>query len=93
MELDTIIPGQLITDSLQSVPLFVYTYDNENILDIYAYFLDTVRLDVNETGHLADLVFKPLESGSDSIYYDINELVSVLFRIQQRSSGFSTFNG
>lgn len=73
MELDTIIPGQLITDSLQSVPLFVYTYDNENTLDIYAYFLDTVRLDVNETGHLADLVFKPLESGSDSIYYDINE--------------------
>ncbi len=73
MELDTIIPGQLITDSLQSVPLFVYTYDNENILDIYAYFLDTVRLDVNETGHLADLIFKPLESGSDSIYYDLNE--------------------
>ena len=75
MELDTIIPGQLITDSLQSVPLFTYTYDNENILDIYAYFLDTVRLDVNETGHLADLVFKPLESGYDSIYYDINECI------------------
>lgn len=77
MELDTVIPGKIITDSLKSVPLFTYTYNNENIVDIYAYFLDTVRLDINGTGHLADLIFNPLESGDDSISYDINGCIVI----------------
>lgn len=73
IELDTILPGQFITDTSQSTPLFTYTYDDGNFVDIYAYFLGTTKLDIDGTGHLADLVFSPLATGSDSINYDMSE--------------------
>ena len=73
IELDTILPGLFITDTNKSTPLFTYTYNNENTVDIYTYFLDTLKLDINGTGHLADLIFNPVSSGSDSIYYNLGE--------------------
>ena len=73
IELDTIFPGQFITDTSQSTPLFTYTYDDGNSVDIYAYFLGATKLDIDGTGHLADLVFSPLATGSDSINYDMSE--------------------
>ncbi len=72
IELDTIFPGQFITDTSQSTPLFAYTYEDGNIIDIYAYFLGTTKLDLEGTGHLADLIFNPLTTGSDSIHYDLS---------------------
>ena len=76
MELDTIVPGIFITDTSQSTPLFTYTYDDD-IVDIYAYFLGTVKLDLEGTGHLADLIFNPLTTGNDSIGYNLNECVII----------------
>ena len=71
MQLDTIIPGLFITDTNQSTPLFTYTYNNNATIDIYTYFLDTVKLDIEGTGHIADILFTPLIVGSDSIYYNL----------------------
>jgi len=76
MELDTIVPGIFITDTSQSTPLFTYTYD-DNIVDLYAYFLGTVKLDLEGTGHLADLIFNPLTGGNDSIHYNLSECIIV----------------
>ncbi|GIS53027.1 hypothetical protein Ct9H90mP29_00690 [bacterium] len=73
IELDTILPGLFITDTNKSTPLFTYTYNNESTVDIYTYFLDTLKQDINGTGHLADLIFNPVSSGSDSIYYNLGE--------------------
>ena len=73
IELDTILPGQFITDTSQSTPLFTYNYEDGNTVDIYAYFLGTTKLNLDGTGHLANLVFNPLATGSDSIHYDLSE--------------------
>ena len=73
LELDTIKPGLFITDTNNSTPLFTYTYDSINTIDIYAYFLDTLKKDLEGTGHLADLVFNPIEVGSDSVFYNLDE--------------------
>ena len=43
LKLDTILPGLFITDTNQSIPLFTYTYDGSNQVDIYTYFLDTLK--------------------------------------------------
>ena len=72
LELDTIKPGLFITDTSSSMPLFTYTFDSVNTIDIYAYFLDTLKTELEGTGHLADLVFNPTSNGSDSISYDLN---------------------
>ena len=72
LELDTIKPGLFITDTSKATPLFTYSYDGENIIDIYAYFLDTLKTDLLGTGHLADLVFNPTNTGSDSVSYHLN---------------------
>ena len=53
------------------MPLFTYTFDSVNTIDIYAYFLDTLKTDLLGTGHLADLVFNPTSTGSDSVSYDL----------------------
>ena len=53
--------------------MFTYTYNGNNLVDIYAYFLGTTKLDLDGTGHLADLIFNPLIDGTDSIYYNLNE--------------------
>ena len=73
LELDTIKPGLFITDTSNATPLFTYTYDSINTIDIYAYFLDTLKKDLEGTGHLADLVFNPIEVGSDSVFYNLDE--------------------
>ena len=72
LELDTIKPGLFITDTSSSMPLFTYTFDSVNTIDIYAYFLDTLKADLEGTGHLADLVFNPTSTGSDSVSYQLN---------------------
>jgi hypothetical protein len=72
LELDTIKPGLFITDTSNSMPLFTYTFDSVNTIDIYAYFLDTVETYLLGTGHLADLVFNPTSTGSDSVSYHLN---------------------
>tara|TARA_B100001250_G_C19688900_1_gene739342 strand:- start:409 stop:972 length:564 start_codon:yes stop_codon:yes gene_type:complete len=72
LELDTIKPGLFITDTSNSMPLFTYTFDSVNTIDIYAYFLDTLKTDLIGTGHLADLVFNPTNTGSDSVRYHLN---------------------
>ena len=72
LELDTVKPGLFITDTSNSMPLFTYTFDSINTIDIYAYFLDTLKLDLKGTGHLADLVFNPTSTGSDSVSYQLN---------------------
>ena len=77
IELDTIVPGLFITDTSQSTPLFTYTYNGNNTVDLYAYFLGTTKLDIEGTGHLADLIFNPLTSGNDSIFYNLDECVMI----------------
>ena len=77
IELDTILPGLFLTDTSQSTPLFTYTYNGNNLVDIYAYFLGTTKLDLDGTGHLADLIFNPLTDGTDSIYYNLNECILI----------------
>ena len=72
LALDTINPGLLITDSSQATPLFTYSFDGMNIIDIYTYFLDTLKLDQEGTGHLANLIFNPIGSGNDSIRYHLD---------------------
>ena len=77
LELDTVKPGLFITDTSNSMPLFTYTFDSVNTIDIYAYFLDTyfldtLKTDLEGTGHLADLVFYPTSTGSDSVSYQLN---------------------
>ena len=72
LELDTIKPGLFITDTSNATPLFTYTYDSINTIDIYAYFLDTLKKDLVGTGHLADLVFNPVGVGSDSVFYNLD---------------------
>ena len=72
LELDTIKPGLFITDTSNATPLFTYTFDSLNTIDIYAYFLDTLKKDLEGTGHLADLVFNPTSTGSDSVSYHLN---------------------
>ena len=73
LELDTIKPGLFITDTSNTTPLFTYTYDTIDTIDIYAYFLDTLKKDLVGTGHLADLVFNPVGIGSDSIFYNLDK--------------------
>ncbi len=73
LELDTIKPGLFITDTSNATPLFTYTYDSINTIDIYAYFLDTLKKDLEGTGHLADLVFNSIGVGSDSVFYNLDE--------------------
>ena len=72
LELDTITPGLFITDTLKSTPLFTFTFDGTNTVDIFAYFLDTLKTDLLGTGHIADLVFNPIGTGSDSIRYNLS---------------------
>ena len=72
LELDTIIPGLFITDTNKSVPLFNYIYD-ESKIDIYTYFLDTLKLNIEGTGHIASLVFKSITTGTDSVHYNLEQ--------------------
>ena len=73
LDLDTIKPGQFITDTSNATPLFTHTFDSINTIDIYAYFLVTLKKDLEGTGHLADLVFNPVGVGSDSVFYNLDK--------------------
>ena len=80
LDLDTILPGLLMTDTNQSTPLFNYLYDEgSSIVDIYAYFLDTVKQSLEATGHIANIKFKSNSTGSDSIYYNMSECEVINF--------------
>ena len=71
LDLDTLRPGYFISDTNQATPLFTYNYNGENIIDIYAYFLDTLKLELTGTGHLADIIFLAASTGIDSIKYNL----------------------
>ena len=73
LELDTIKPGLFITDTSNSTPLFTYTFDGSNRIDIYAYFLSETKLNIKGTGHIADIIFNSKSAGTDSIYYDLDD--------------------
>ncbi len=83
LQLDTILPGLFITDTNKSTPLFTYTYNNFNEIDIYTYFLDTLKRDIEGTGHIADIIFNPLGSGSDSIYYNLQNCLIIDYEENQ----------
>ncbi len=69
-----------MTDTNQSTPLFNYLYNEESsIVDIYAYFLDTVKQSLEATGHIANIKFKSNSTGSDSIYYNMSECEVINF--------------
>ena len=73
LELDTIKPGLFITDTSNSTPLFTYSFDGSNQIDIYAYFLSETKLNIEGTGHIADIIFNSISAGTDSIYYDLDD--------------------
>jgi len=73
LELDTIKPGLFITDTSTTTPLFTYSFDGDNVIDIYTYFLSETKLNIEGTGHIADIIFNSISTGSDSIYYDLDD--------------------
>jgi len=79
LKLDTITPGIFITDTNQTIPLFNYSYDGVNKIDIYAYFLDTLKYNIEGTGQIAKLVFISEAIGIDSIYYNLEECELINF--------------
>tara|TARA_B100000886_G_scaffold83427_1_gene54385 strand:+ start:554 stop:1099 length:546 start_codon:yes stop_codon:yes gene_type:complete len=72
LSLDTVFAGAFITDSSQLVPLFNYMH-NDGSIDIYAYFLDTLKLNIEGTGEIAKITFQSKSIGSDSIYYNLEQ--------------------
>ena len=42
-------------------------------IDIYAYFLDTLKLNIEGTGEIAKIIFQSKSIGSDSIYYNLEQ--------------------
>jgi len=51
--------------------LFVYSNETPGNIELFAYFLDTVKLDIEGTGHLADIIFQPLTTGTAIIEYEL----------------------
>ena len=81
LQLDTIIPGVLLTNSGANTPLFTYSIVFGQI-DIFARYLgeEGALSYVTETGHIAELYFTALNSGETLIEYDTTqcELVTPL---------------
>ena len=81
LQLDTIIPGVLLTNSGANTPLFTYSIVFGQI-DIFAWYLgeEGALSYVTETGHIAELYFTALNSGETLIEYDTTqcELVTPL---------------
>ena len=71
LALDTLKPGLFITDTNKVNPLFVYNNETPGNIELFAYFLDTVKLDIEGTGHLADIIFQPLTTGTAIIEYEL----------------------
>ena len=84
LQLDTIIPGVLLTNSGANTPLFTYSIVFGQI-DIFAWYLgeEGALSYVTETGHIAELYFTALNSGETLIEYDTTqcELVTPLDEI------------
>lgn len=72
LELDTLYPGLVFTDTSLTTPLFVWDQTPESI-DIYIYFLDTLATSLNGTGHIADIQFIGKSAGESVVEYDLNE--------------------
>ena len=81
LQLDTILPGVLLTNNGINTPLFTYTIVFGQI-DIFAWYLgeEGALSYVTETGHIAELYFTALNSGETLIEYDTTqcELVTPL---------------
>ena len=81
LQLDTIIPGVLLTNSGANTPLFTYSIVFGQI-DIFAWYLgeEGALSYVTETGQIAELYFTALNSGETLIEYDTTqcELVTPL---------------
>ena len=81
LQLDTIIPGVLLTNSGANTRLFTYSIVFGQI-DIFAWYLgeEGALSYVTETGHIAELYFTALNSGETLIEYDTTqcELVTPL---------------
>ena len=71
LALDTLKPGLFISDTSKAVPLFVYNNSTPGNIELFAFFLDTVKLNIEGTGHLADIIFQPLGAGTATIEYDL----------------------
>ena len=84
IQLDTILPGVLLTNNGANTPLFTYTVVFGTI-DIFAWYLggEGALSYVTETGHIAELYFTALNSGETLVEYDITqcELVTPLDEI------------
>ena len=48
-------------------------FNNDGSIDIYAYFLDTLKLNIEGTGEIAKIIFQSKSIGSDSIYYNLEQ--------------------
>ena len=81
IQLDTILPGVLLTNSGANTPLFTYSVFFGEI-DIFAWYLgeEGALSYVTETGHIAELYFTALNSGETLVEYDTTqcELVTPL---------------
>ena len=81
IQLDTILPGVLLTNSGANTPLFTYSVVFGEI-DIFAWYLgeEGALSYVTETGHIAELYFTALNSGETLVEYDTTqcELVTPL---------------
>ena len=81
IQLDTILPGVLLTNNGINTPLFTYTVVFGEI-DIFAWYLgeEGALSYVTETGHIAELYFTALNSGETLVQYDSTkcELVTPL---------------
>ena len=77
LKLDTLLPGIFITDTSKSSPLFVYNEDAPGNLELFVYFLDVIKLNIEGTGHIADIIFHPLSTGSADIEYDLENCLVI----------------
>jgi hypothetical protein len=81
IQLDTILPGVLLTNNGANTPLFTYSVVFGEI-DIFAWYLgeEGALSYVTETGHIAELYFTALNSGETLVEYDTTqcELVTPL---------------
>ena len=84
IQLDTILPGVLLTNNGANTPLFTYSVVFGTI-DIFVWYLgeEGALSYVTETGHIAELYFTALNSGETLVEYDTTqcELVTPLDEI------------
>jgi len=76
LQIDSLAPGWIgpgsMTDSNNTTPLFTHSV-NQGILDIYAYYLSTTETSIDSLTHIAEIWFKPLDTGESTIQYDTSQ--------------------